>query len=98
MFRFASRGSLQLQLQAAGFCNVHEELVTVQRIWATSSLELWAYQQEVSTLCRPLFASIPRAKVADIDAEVSSALALFQLGAVLSVPVEVIVATGQRDQ
>ncbi len=98
MFRFASPGSLERELKAAGFCSVHERSLTVPRIWAGTPHELWTYQQEVSTLCHPLFNSIPTDLRAKVDAEVSSSLARFQSGSVLSVPVNVIVAGGQRPE
>jgi ubiquinone/menaquinone biosynthesis C-methylase UbiE len=97
MFRFASPGSLECALRAAGFSIVHEESLTLPRIWAGSPQELWVYQQEVSTLCHPLFASIPPGLRAQVDAEVSSALARFRSGSVLEVPAKVIVAAGQRE-
>lgn len=97
MFRFASLGSLERELQAAGFCGVYEESLTVRRIWAGSPQNLWAYLQEVSTLCHPLFASIPPDLRAKVDAAVSSEFGRFRSGSVLEVPTKVIVAAGQRD-
>jgi ubiquinone/menaquinone biosynthesis C-methylase UbiE len=76
MFRFATAGSLDQGLRAAGFCEVHEELSTLPRIWLGTAEDLWAYQQEVSTLCHPLFGSIPPALKPKVDAKVSFALAL----------------------
>ena len=96
MFRFASPGLLEDVLRAAGFCNIREESLTVPRIWSGSPEELWAYQQEISTLCHPLFESIPADVRSKIDAEVSASLSRFQSGSVLSVPVSVIVVSGQR--
>jgi ubiquinone/menaquinone biosynthesis C-methylase UbiE len=96
MFRFAAPGSLEGALRAAGFCNIREESLTVPRIWSGSPEELWAYQQEISTLCHPLFDSIPASSRPKIDAEVSALLSRFQSGNVLSVPVNVIVVSGQR--
>ena len=97
MFRFSSPGSLKRELRAAGLCNVEEESLLAPRIWAGSPPELWMYLQEVSTLCRPLFASIPPDLRATVDAEVSSALGRFRSGSVLEVPAKVIVAIGQRE-
>lgn len=96
MFRFATPGSLARQLRAAGFSDVREELLTLPRIWAGTPEELWVYQQEVSTLCHPLFTSIPSALKAEVDGKVASALGRFQNGGVLNVPVNVIVATGGK--
>ena len=96
MFRFASPGSLEDVLRTAGFCNVSEESLTVPRIWSGTPEELWAYQQEISTLCHPLFHSIPSDSRRNVDAEVSALLSRFRSGSILSVPVNVIVATGER--
>jgi len=96
MFRFASPGSLAGVLRTAGFCDVSEDSLTVPRIWSESPEELWAYQQEISTLCHALFDSIPPALRSKIDAEVSTLLSRFQSGGVLKVPVNVIVVAGQR--
>jgi ubiquinone/menaquinone biosynthesis C-methylase UbiE len=96
MFRFASRGSLERALKTAGFRDVLEEPLTVPRIWAGSAEELWAYQQEISTLCHPLFDSIPTDSRSNIDAEVAASLSRFRNGNVLTVPVNVIVVAGQR--
>lgn len=96
MFRFASRSSLERALKTAGFRNVLEEPLTVPRIWAGSAEELWAYQQEISTLCHPLFDSIPTDSRSNIDAEVTASLSRFRNGNVLTVPVNVIVVAGQR--
>jgi len=96
MFRFASRNSLERALKTAGFRNVLEEPLTVPRIWAGSAEELWAYQQEISTLCHPLFDSIPTDSRSNIDAEVAASLSRFRNGNVLAVPVNVIVVAGQR--
>jgi ubiquinone/menaquinone biosynthesis C-methylase UbiE len=96
MFRFASPGSLERVLQMAGFCDVQERSLTVLRIWLGTPDELWEYQQEISTLCHPLFDSIPTGLRASIDKEVSSALSHFQSGSVLGVPVNVIVVAGER--
>lgn len=96
MFRFASRGSLGHELRAVGFSNVQEALMTLPRIWAGSPEDLWEYQQEVSTLCHPLFAGVPPDLRPRVDAEVASALAPFRNGDVMSVPVKVVIATGKR--
>lgn len=96
MFRFASPGSLEGVLRAAGFCDIREKALTVARIWSGSPEELWAYQQEISILCHPLFHSIPSDSRSKVDAEVSALLSRFRSGGILSVPANVIVATGER--
>lgn len=96
MFRFAAPGSLGGVLRNAGFCSVRERLLTVPRIWAGSAEELWAYQQEISTLCHPLFDSIPPESRPSVDEQVVASLSGFQSGGVLTVPVNVIVVAGDR--
>jgi ubiquinone/menaquinone biosynthesis C-methylase UbiE len=96
MFRFAVPGSLGSVLRAAGFRDVHERTLTVHRVWSGAPEELWVYQQEISTLCHPLFDSIPADSRPIVDAQVIAALSRFQSGDVLSVPVNVIVVSGQR--
>jgi ubiquinone/menaquinone biosynthesis C-methylase UbiE len=96
MFRFASPGSLEGVLRAAGFSDIREESLTVPRIWSGSPEELWVYQQEISTLCHPLFDSIPTDSRSNIDAEVAASLSRFRNGNVLTVPVNVSVVAGQR--
>lgn len=98
MFRFAAPGSLNRELRAAGFSEVHEQPLTLPRIWAGTPEELWLYQQEVSTLCQPLFASVPPALSEELDSKVSSALARFEKGGVLRVPVNVIIVAGTKAQ
>ena len=96
MFRFAVPGSLGRALRATGFRDVREEALTVPRVWSGTPEELWVYQQEISTLCHPLFDSIPADSRPSVDAQVVAALSRFQSGGVLTVPVNVIVVMGQR--
>jgi hypothetical protein len=96
MFRFAAPGFLGRILRADGFHDVQEEELTVPRIWSGTPEQLWAYQQEISTLCHPLFGSIPPESRQNVDTEVSASLSRFQRGSVVSVPVKVIVAVGQK--
>ena len=96
MFRFAAPGSLDRELRAAGFSDVHEERLTLPRIWAGAPQDLWDYQQEISTLCHPLYAAIPLPLKQEVDAKVSFELARFADGDVLSVPVNVVIATAMK--
>jgi ubiquinone/menaquinone biosynthesis C-methylase UbiE len=96
MFRFASPGSLERVVRAAGFPD--QILGTVNDFsWILqTSEELWAYQQEISTLCHPLFESIPADLRTKVDTKVISLLSRFQSGNVLSVPANIIVVAGRR--
>jgi hypothetical protein len=86
---------LARELREGGFLDVQETEMTLPRVWAGSAQHLWEYQQEVSTLCHPLFEAIPAALRPRIDAEVTAALAQFRSGELLSVPAQVVVATGK---
>lgn len=96
MFRFSALGSLEQYLRAAGFCEVRENLMELPRVWAGTPQELWEYQQEVSTLCHPLFASIPSNVKPQVDATVSAELSRFQTGGLVTVPVKVSIVGGRK--
>jgi hypothetical protein len=96
MYRFARRGSLSTELRNVGFRDVQETETTLPRMWAGSAADLWEYQQEVSTLYRPLFEAIPAALRSRVAATVAAGLAQFTDGDRLSVPVQVVVATGEK--
>jgi ubiquinone/menaquinone biosynthesis C-methylase UbiE len=96
MCRFASQGSLAEELRNAGFCNVQETEMTLPRIWAGSAEQLWEYQQEVSTLYWPLFEAIPETLRRRVDEEVVAGLSRFGDQGLLTIPVQVVIVTGQR--
>jgi ubiquinone/menaquinone biosynthesis C-methylase UbiE len=98
MYRFASHGSLAAALRKAKFCNVQEREITLPRIWAGSAEQLWEYQQDVSTLYHPLFDSIPETLRARVDQEVVDGLIQFSDGDLLTIPVQVVIATGNRSR
>jgi ubiquinone/menaquinone biosynthesis C-methylase UbiE len=96
MHRFASQGSLAAELRNAGFCDVQETEMTLPRTWAGSAEQLWQYQQEVSTLYWPLFESIPETLRRQVDEEVVAGLSLFRDHGLLTIPAQVVTATGHR--
>jgi ubiquinone/menaquinone biosynthesis C-methylase UbiE len=96
MSRFAAPGSLAAELRKAGFCSIRETEMTLPRIWTGSAEQLWEYQQEVSTPCRPLFEKIPAALRPRIDSQVAARLAQFNNGGRLEVPAQVVLATAAR--
>jgi ubiquinone/menaquinone biosynthesis C-methylase UbiE len=96
MYRFASHGSLAAALRKAKFRNVQEKEITLPRIWAGSAKHLWEYQQDVSTLYHPLFDSIPETLRPRVDEEVVDGLAQFSDGDLLSIPVQVVLATATK--
>jgi ubiquinone/menaquinone biosynthesis C-methylase UbiE len=96
MYRFASPGSLATALRKAKFCNVQEREITLPRIWAGSTEQLWEYQQDVSTLYHPLFDSIPETVRPRVDKEVVAGLSRFRNHDLLTIPVQVVLATATR--
>jgi hypothetical protein len=96
MYRFASHGSLATELRKAGFCNVQERELTLPRIWSGSAEQLWEYQQEISTLYRPLFEAVPETLRQRVGEEVVEGLTQFSYGNMLTIPVQVVLATGNR--
>ena len=96
MYRFASPGSLAAALRKAKFCNVQEREITLPRIWAGSPEQLWEYQQDVSTLYHPLFDSIPDTLRPRVAEEVVAGLTWFRHHDLLTIPVQVLLATATR--
>jgi ubiquinone/menaquinone biosynthesis C-methylase UbiE len=96
MYRFASHGSLAAALRKAKFWDVHERKITLPRVWAGSTEQLWEYQQDVSTLYHPLFASIPETLRSRVDEEVVAKLAQFRDQDHLSIPVQVVLGTATK--
>ena len=96
MFRFARAGSLEGALKDAGFRAVEEQHLTLRRIWAGSPQELWEYQQEVGALFQPMFQAITADARPRIDEAIWTALSRFQDGDTITVPVNVVMATGEN--
>jgi len=96
MYRFASHGSLAVALRKAKFWNIQERKITLPRIWAGSTKQLWEYQQEVNTLYHPLFASIPETLRPRVDEEVVAELAQFRDRDHLSLPVQLVLGTATK--
>ncbi len=96
MFRFARAGSLRQALRDAGFRALEEQHLTLPRVWAGSPQELWEYQQEVGALFQPMFQAISVDARSRIDEAVWTALRRFQDGDKITVPVKVVVATGEN--
>ncbi len=95
MFRFAPRGSIGDALRRAGFRNIEEQHVTLPRIWASSSQELWQYFQEISTPFHPLIRAIPAKMRSEVGEAVRIALAQFQSGDTITVPVQLVLAAAE---
>ena len=70
--------------------------MTLPRIWAGTPEDLWAFQQQTSTICESLFAAVPAARRNEVDARAAAELARFADGDVLRVPVNVVIATARK--
>jgi ubiquinone/menaquinone biosynthesis C-methylase UbiE len=96
MFRFAPRGSIGDALRRAGFRRIEERHMTLPRIWAGSPQDLWQYFQEISTLFHPLIRAIPAKLRGEVGEAVRIALAQFQSGNTITVPVQVVLAAAEN--
>jgi ubiquinone/menaquinone biosynthesis C-methylase UbiE len=95
-FRFAAKGSIEDVLRRNRFRNIEERHMTLPRAWGGSPQDLWQYTQEVSTPLQPLFQAIPASLRTEVDEAVAVALARFQSGEGITVPVNVVLATAER--
>jgi ubiquinone/menaquinone biosynthesis C-methylase UbiE len=95
-FRFATAGSIEDALRRNRFRNIEERRMTVSRIWAGSPEGLWQYTQEISTPLQSLWEAIPATLRPEVDAAAAAALARFEVGNTLTVPVDVVLATAER--
>ena len=95
MFRFAARGSIEDALRRMGFCNIEERQMALPRIWAGSPQDLWQYFQDISTLLHPLIQAIPANMRQEVDEAVRIALARFQSGSAITIPVQVVLVTAE---
>jgi hypothetical protein len=93
---FGERGRLRRALEAAGFQDVHEEDRIVNGIWKRSLEEYWVQFTEVAAPFRPLIAQLTPEKKAQAQAEILAALKKFWNGKEMSMPLEIIIASGTR--
>ena len=93
---FGERGRLCRALEAAGFQNVNEEDRVVNGVWNRSLEEYWIQFTEVAAPFRPLIAQLTPAKRAQAQAEILAALKKFWNGKEMSMPLEIIIASGSR--
>jgi len=80
MFCYAHPGPLAESLRAAGFCEAHEELITLPWPWAGRAEEMWAFMQETTIPFRPLFEAVPEEQRARRDRAVLEALESYRDG------------------
>ena len=74
----------------------HEEDRIVSGIWSRSLEEYWLQFTEVAAPFRPLIAQLTPEKRAQVEAEILAALKKFWNGKEMSMPLEIIVASGTR--
>jgi SAM-dependent methyltransferase len=96
LFMFGERDRLRHALEAAGFCNVHEEDRIVNGHWPASLEQYWEQFTDVAAPFRPLLAQLTPEKKAAAIAEILAALRKFWNGRELNMPLEIVIATAMR--
>ena len=96
LFMFGERDRLRRSLEAAGFCNVHEEARIVNGHWAGPPEEYWEQFSEVAAPFRPLIAQLSPEKMAQAQSEIFTSLKRFWNGKELNMPLEIVIGTGTR--
>jgi SAM-dependent methyltransferase len=93
---FGDPGRMRAALVAAGFAEVSEEARTIEGRWQGSVDEYWEQFREVAAPFRVILEKLtPEPKTQAID-EIKSALAKFQRGSDLILPLEIVIGTGVR--
>lgn len=93
---FGERDRLRRSMESAGFGETKEDVRTLACRWDGSPEEYWEQFTEVAAPFRPLLEKLSPEKRAEARAEVLAALRKFGNDKELTLPLEVVVATGKR--
>ncbi len=96
LFMFSESGRLRRAMEAAGFGNTQEEVLTVAGRWAGSLEEFWVHFSEIAAPFRPLLDQLTPERKAAAMAENRAALQPFWSGKQLTLPLEIVVASATR--
>lgn len=96
LFMFGDRGRLRRALEAAGFCNVHEEDRIVPGRWAGTLEQYWQQFSEIAAPFRPLIEQLTPQKKAEAVAEILAALKKLWNGREMNMPLEIVIGAGTR--
>jgi SAM-dependent methyltransferase len=93
---FGEPDRLRKELESAGFAEVREDVRTVEGRWDGSVDEYWEQFREVAAPFRVILEKLsPESRAHAID-EIKSALAKFQRGSELILPLEIVIGSGVR--
>jgi SAM-dependent methyltransferase len=95
-FMFGERGLLKSRLEAAGFAQVREEVRTISGRWMGPPEEYWQQFTEVAAPFRPLVAKLTGETRLQAEAQILAELRKLSDGSVITMPLEIVVASGIR--
>jgi ubiquinone/menaquinone biosynthesis C-methylase UbiE len=96
MFMFGERGRLRRTLEAAGFADATEEVLTVPGKWKSSLEQYWEQFTEVAAPFRPMIEKLTPETRAKAFEEVLASLRKLCDCRELRMPLEIVVGTGTR--
>ena len=96
MFMFGEPGRLKRTLEDAGFADVHEEVRSVPGRWKSTLEQYWQQFTEVAAPFRPLIEKLTPETRALAVAEILGGLRKYWDGKELTIPLEIVVASGTR--
>ena len=96
LFMYGERGRLRRTLEAAGFADAREEVLTVPEIWTSSPEKYWEQFAEIAAPFRPLIEKLTPETRAKAVEEILAALGKYWNGKELNMPLEIVVGTGTR--
>jgi SAM-dependent methyltransferase len=96
LFMYGERGRLRRTLEAAGFADAREEVLTVPGIWTSSPEKYWEQFAEIAAPFRPLIEKLTPETRAKAVEEILAALGKYWNGKELNMLLEIVVGTGTR--
>jgi ubiquinone/menaquinone biosynthesis C-methylase UbiE len=96
LFMYGERGRLRRTLEAAGFADPREEVLTVPGLWTSTPEKYWEQFAEIAAPFRPLIEKLTPETRAKAVEEILAALGKYSNGKELNMPLEIVVGTGTR--
>lgn len=97
LFMFGERGRLKRTLEVAGFTGVQEEVRSVPGKWKSSLEQYWQQFTEIAAPFRPAIERLTPESRAQAVAEVLAGLRKYWDEKELTIPLEIVVASGTRE-
>jgi len=96
LFMFGERDRMRHEMEAAGFTNVREVFRTVQAHWDGAAEEYWHQFTEVAAPYRAMIAQLSPQTRPTVIAESVAALNKFSDGNGITLPLEIVIGSGNR--